>query len=154
MAKILAKNVFGQKFAKCAKKFGHKSLAKKFWPGPLTLILKKKKNSNIRPELSNQKNYVGCRIPSHFIAQELLQSLDFPIAAPSANISTKLSSTKVNHLSKKLKNEIFVLNGGKSFYGLESTVINVRDKYPKILRLGSITQEQIYEILFHLFQVG
>ena len=122
-------------------------LAKKFWPGPLTIILTKKKFSNIRPELSNHKNSVGCRIPSHSIAQELLQSIDFPIAAPSANISTKLSSTKINHLSKKLKNEIFVLNGGKSFYGLESTVINVRDKYPKILRLGSTTQEQIYEII-------
>ena len=122
-------------------------LAKKFWPGPLTIILTKKKFSNIRPELSNHKNSVGCRIPSHSIAQELLQSIDFPIAAPSANISTKLSSTKVNHLTKKLKNEILVLNGGKSFYGLESTVINVRDKYPKILRLGSTTQEQIYEII-------
>ena len=118
-------------------------LANKFWPGPLTLILEKKELSNICPNLSNQKNYVGCRIPSNSIAQELLWNIDFPIAAPSANISTKLSSTKVNHLSKKLKKEIFVLNGGRSLYGLESTIINVNNKNPKILRLGSITQEQL-----------
>ena len=122
-------------------------LANKFWPGPLTLILEKKKLSNICPNLSNQKNYVCCRIPSNSIAQELLWNIDFPIAAPSANISTKLSSTKVNHLSKKLKKEIFVLNGGRSLYGLESTIINVNNKNPKILRLGSITQEQLNELI-------
>ena len=66
-------------------------LAKKFWPGPLTLILEKKYSSNISSNLSNQKKFVGCRIPNHPIALELLNGIPFPIAAPSANISTKLS---------------------------------------------------------------
>ena len=122
-------------------------LAKKFWPGPLTLILEKKNSSNISAKLSNQKKFVGCRIPNHPIAQELLEGIPFPIAAPSANISTKLSSTKINHLSKKLKDNTFVLDGGKSFYGLESTVINASNNNPKILRLGSITIEKIKKIV-------
>ena len=122
-------------------------LAKKFWPGPLTLILEKKYSSNISSNLSNQKKFVGCRIPNHPIALELLNGIPFPIAAPSANISTKLSSTKINHLSKKLKDNTFVLDGGESFYGLESTVINACNNNPKILRLGSITLEQIKKIV-------
>lgn len=78
-------------------------LANQFWPGPLTLILEKKETSNISPILSNHKKFVACRIPKHPTAQKLLQNLEFPIAAPSANISTKLSSTRIIHLSKKLK---------------------------------------------------
>ena len=92
-------------------------LANKFWPGPLTLILEKKETSNLNPMLSNKNKFVGCRIPNHPIAQELLKDLSFPIAAPSANISTKLSSTKINHLSEELINNIFVLKGGESFHG-------------------------------------
>jgi L-threonylcarbamoyladenylate synthase len=122
-------------------------LANKFWPGPLTLILEKKEASNINPVLSNHNKFVGCRIPKHPIAQALLQNLEFPIAAPSANISTKLSSTKIIHLSKKLKDNIFILDGGKSFYGLESTIINASNDNPKILRLGSITLEVIEKII-------
>ena len=122
-------------------------LAKKFWPGPLTLVLEKKDSSDISSKLSNQKKFVGCRIPNHPIAQKLLNGIPFPIAAPSANISTKLSSTKINHLSKKLKDNIFFLDGGKSFYGLESTVINASNNNPKILRLGSITLEEIKKII-------
>ena len=83
-------------------------LAEKFWPGPLTLILEKKESSTICPELSNNKNFVGCRIPNHPIALQLLKKLDFPIAAPSANISTQLSSTKIIHLSNILKKMILI----------------------------------------------
>jgi len=122
-------------------------LAKKFWPGPLTLVLEKKDSSAISSKLSNQQKFVGCRIPNHPIALKLLNGISFPIAAPSANISTKLSSTKINHLPKELKDNIFFLDGGKSFYGLESTVINVSNRNPKILRLGSITLEDIKKII-------
>jgi len=122
-------------------------LANQFWPGPLTLILEKKETSNISPILSNHKKFVACRIPKHPTAQKLLQNLEFPIAAPSANISTKLSSTRIIHLSKKLKDNIFLLDGGKSFYGLESTIINACNGNPKILRLGSITLEVIEKII-------
>ena len=111
------------------------------------MILEKKDSSDISSKLSSQKKFVGCRIPNHPIAQKLLNGIPFPIAAPSANISTKLSSTKINHLSKKLKDNIFFLDGGKSFYGLESTVINASNNNPKILRLGSITLEEIKKII-------
>ena len=63
-------------------------LAKKFWPGPLTLVLKKKLNSKISPLLSNNTRFVGCRIPNNKIALNLLNNINFPLAAPSANLST------------------------------------------------------------------
>ena len=122
-------------------------LANNFWPGPMTLILEKKRTSKISPLISNNQKFVGCRIPKNTIAQQLLKNLDFPIAAPSANISTKLSSTKISHLNNNLKNNVFYIDGGNSFYGLESTVINVTKDKAQILRLGSITYEKIKEII-------
>ena len=122
-------------------------LAYKFWPGPLTLILEKKVNSKISPTLSNYKNLVGCRIPKNLVAQKLLNELDFPIAAPSANYSTKLSSTKVSHLSKEIKKDVYILDGGESMHGLESTVLKVIDDRAEILRLGSITYEEIRKVI-------
>jgi L-threonylcarbamoyladenylate synthase len=118
-------------------------LIKSFCPGPLTLILEKKKDSIISPLLSNNSNYVGCRIPSHPLANELLQSLKFPIAAPSANIATKISSTHSDHISLELKNNTYVLEGGSSTLGLESTVVQTFKDEIKILRLGSITLEDL-----------
>lgn len=122
-------------------------LAYKFWPGPLTLILEKKLNSKISPTLSNYKNLVGCRIPKNLVAQKLLNELDFPIAAPSANYSTKLSSTKISHLSKEIKKDVYILDGGESMHGLESTVLKVIDDRAEILRLGSITYEEIRKVI-------
>ena len=122
-------------------------LAYKFWPGPLTLILEKKLNSKISPTLSNYKNLVGCRIPKNLVAQKLLNELDFPIAAPSANYSTKLSSTKIAHLSKEIKKDVYILDGGESMHGLESTVLKVIDDRAEILRLGSITYEEIRKVI-------
>jgi len=118
-------------------------LIKLFWPGPLTLILKKKNLSKINPLLSNNSNLVGCRIPNHPIAKKLLESLNFPIAAPSANIATKISTTNSSHLSDELKNNAFLLDGGSSTLGLESTVIQIINDEIKILRLGSIPIEDI-----------
>ena len=122
-------------------------LADFFWPGPLTLILKKKKSSTISSNVSNNNELVGCRIPSHPIAIELLKSVQFPIAAPSANISTKLSSTNIDHLDNNLKDKVFFIDGGDSYLGLESTVLNVSSNHPTILRYGSITVEQIKKII-------
>ena len=122
-------------------------LADFFWPGPLTLILKKKKSSIISSIVSNNNELVGCRIPNHPIANELLNSVPFPIAAPSANISTKLSSTNIDHLDKELKDKVFFIDGGYSHLGLESTVLNVSSDHPKILRYGSITVEQLKKII-------
>ena len=122
-------------------------LADCFWPGPLTLILKKKKSSIISSKVSNNKKFVGCRIPNNTIAKELLESVPFPIAAPSANISTKLSTTNIKHLDNKLRNKVFIINGGDTSFGLESTVLDVSSKHPKILRYGTITLEQLKKII-------
>ena len=129
--------------------FNEKSydLAKKFWPGPLTIVLEKKKNSKICSILSNNTKYVGCRVPNHSIAHKLLNEINFPLAAPSANLSTKLSSTKISHISKDLLKDVYYLDGGESLYGLESTVISVESDVTKILRLGSITYEQIIKVV-------
>ena len=114
-----------------------------YFPGPLTLILKRKKESFIQPLLSNNSNLVGCRIPNHPIANQLLESLNFPIAAPSANIATKISTTHSSHLSDEIKNNTYILKGGSSTLGLESTVIKTTKDEIKILRLGSVTIEDI-----------
>ena len=114
-----------------------------FWPGPLTIILKKKQTSKIKSLLSNNNNYVGCRIPNHKIALKLLKSVNFPIAAPSANMSTKISSTNPSHISEELKKSAYVLKGGSSKIGLESTVLHTFKNTIKILRLGSVTIEEI-----------
>ena len=118
-------------------------LAKKFWPGPLTLILKKKNNSKISPILSNNSNFVGCRIPKNLITLRLLKTLSFPVAAPSANIANRISTTRVEDLSKKLTNNALVIQDKKSELGLESTVIKTINNEIEILRLGSITEEEI-----------
>ena len=117
-------------------------LAKTFWPGPLTLILKKKEESKINSLVSNNQNLIGCRIPNNEIALDLLKELDFPLAAPSANIATKTSITSINDLDNELKN-IFYIDGGSSVLGLESTVLQTTKEGCKILRLGSLTIEEI-----------
>ena len=120
-----------------------KLLINEFWPGPLTIILERKKDSNINLLLSNYSNLIGCRVPNHPIANQLLESIKFPLAAPSANLANKISSTHSNHLSDELKNNTYVLEGGSSALGLESTVIKTIENEIRILRLGSITVEDI-----------
>ena len=117
-------------------------LANTFWPGPLTLILEKNNYSKISSFVSNNKIDVGCRIPNNDIAQSLLSILDFPIAAPSANVATRTSVTSINDLDKDLK-EIFYIDGGSSVLGLESTVIKTTYDGCNVLRLGSLTIEEI-----------
>ena len=127
-------------------------LANTFWPGPLTLILEKNKQSLISPLLSNNKNNVGCRIPNNEISLSLLSILDFPIAAPSANIATRTSITSIKDLDNKLK-EIFYIDGGSSVLGLESTVVQTTKNGCKILRLGSLTIEDI-KIKFPKYEIS
>ena len=117
-------------------------LANTFWPGPLTLILEKNTESKITPLLSNNQNFVGCRIPNNEIALNLLSQLDFPIAAPSANIAAKTSITSIKDLDNNLKKN-FYIDGGASVLGLESTVIQTTKEGCQILRLGSLTIEEI-----------
>ncbi|MDA9753299.1 L-threonylcarbamoyladenylate synthase [Candidatus Pelagibacter sp.] len=123
------------------------SLFKRFCPGPITFILKLKKNSKISKMVTNKKNTLAVRFPKHTIAQKLLKTLDYPLAAPSANESTKLSSVCYQDVRDEFGNKIkLILNGGKSSIGLESTIISLV-KNPKILRLGGLTVSNIEKIL-------
>ena len=122
-------------------------LYRKFCPGPLTFILNLKKNSKISKIVTNKKNTLAVRFPKHPVTRVLLERLQFPIAAPSANISSKVSavtSTEVkDDFGEKIK---YILEGGKSLIGVESTIIDLRKK-PKILRLGGLEIKSIQKIL-------
>ena len=113
-------------------------LYKIFCPGPITFILDLKKNSKISKIATNKKGTLAVRFPKHPITRNLLKKLDFPLAAPSANLSSKVSAVSSadvkDDFGKRLK---YVLDGGKSSIGLESTIIDIRKK-PKILRLGGL----------------
>ena len=121
-------------------------LANKLWPGPITLILRKKAKSKISKLVSNKSSYIGCRIPKDKIALKLLKSLNFPVAAPSANFSEKTSVTKFEDLDKILIKKIFTIKGKQSKLGLESTVIKVKKNSIEVLRLGSITPNEILKV--------
>ena len=117
-----------------------------FMPGPFTLILQKKDiiPSNVTCNLDT----VGIRIPVDEIAHNLLNILDYPIAAPSANMSTKPSGTLINDIIPEFDGKVaYIIDGGESTIGLESTVCKVIDNIPTILRPGFITQEDIESIV-------
>ena len=124
-----------------------KKLYKAFCPGPITFILKKKRKSKISKIATAGKNTVAVRIPKHKIARKLLSILKFPLAAPSANISSKLSPTSAKDVLDEFGNKIkIILDGGQCKIGLESTIIDLTRK-PSILRPGSITAKQVRRIL-------
>ena len=122
-------------------------LYKKFSPGPITFILKLKKNSKISNKVTNNKKTLAVRFPKHALVRKLLKKLNYPLAAPSANISSKISPvTKedvIDEFGKKIK---FVLDGGRSSIGLESTIVSLIKK-PQILRLGGIEISKINRVL-------
>ena len=124
-----------------------KKLYKAFCPGPITFVLKKKKKSKISKIALAGKKTVAVRIPKHKVARNLLSILKFPLAAPSANISSKLSPTSARDVFDEFGNKIkFIIDGGQSKIGLESTIIDLTGK-PSILRPGSITTKKIKKIL-------
>jgi len=119
-------------------------LAMQFWPGPLTLVLLRKKDCPVSLLASAGMDTLAVRIPSHPIARQLLAEVGRPIAAPSANQSGKLSPTTPLHVAESLGGKVdMILAGGKSAVGLESTVIDLVSKQPRILRPGGITKEQL-----------
>ena len=122
-------------------------LFKKFSPGPITFVLKLKKNNKISKNVTNNKKTLAVRFPKHVLTKKILQKLNYPLAAPSANISTRISPvTKedvVEEFGKKIK---FVLDGGSSKIGLESTIVSLVNK-PQILRLGGIEVSEINKVL-------
>lgn len=120
-------------------------LMETFWPGPFTIILNKKKNT--ANEATCSGDTVGVRMPSNRIAYELIKRANVPIAAPSANISGRPSGTNVEDIIDELEDRVdFIINGGDTEIGLESTVVRVIDNEVKILRPGKVTKEDINKV--------
>lgn len=120
-------------------------IMEKFFPGPLTIILKKKE---IVPDiLTAGQNTVGVRMPRGEIARKLVEYANVPIAAPSANISGEPSGINLQEIKKHFEGKVdYFIDGGNSELGLASTIVQVVDGKPQILRQGSITLEQINQI--------
>lgn len=113
-----------------------------FWPGPLTILLPKRKN--ISDLVTAGLPEVGVRVPNHESTLLLLRTLPFPIAAPSANPFGYISPTSATHVEKQLGSEIpYILEGGATEVGIESTVVRVEDQKIHILRTGGITAEML-----------
>lgn len=121
-------------------------LAEKFWPGSLTLILKKK---SIVPDLvTSGKDSVGIRMPNHALTLSLLEKLDFPLAAPSANPFSCISPTKAKHVEDYFGDQLkMVLDGGDCENGIESTIVGFNNDEPVIYRLGAISAEEIERVI-------
>jgi L-threonylcarbamoyladenylate synthase len=123
-----------------------KLLADAFWPGPMTLVLKKK--ASIPDLITAGKDTVAVRIPNHALTLELLNQLDFPLAAPSANPFNRISPTKAEHVEAYFKDQInMVLDGGACEKGIESTIIGFDNDEPVIYRLGSTSIEAIESVV-------
>jgi len=122
-------------------------LFNKFSPGPITFILKLKKDSKISNFVTNKQKTLAVRFPKHLLFRKLLKNLNYPLAAPSANISTKLSSVQASDVIEEFGSKIkYILNGGKCQIGVESTIINLTAK-PTILRFGGLDISKIEKIL-------
>jgi len=120
-------------------------LAERFWPGPLTMVLQK---SNMVPDIvTSGLPTVGIRMPDNDIALELIRKSDCPIAAPSANKFGRISPTTAVHVKKQLPNLDYILDGGKTSVGIESTIIKLTVYGFQILRNGIITQEDLEKVV-------
>ena len=123
-----------------------KKLAEAFWPGPLTIIMKR--TDAVPKEVSAGLDTVAIRFPSHKTAQAIISQAGVPLAAPSANLSGSPSPTTALHVMSDLNGKIdAVVDGGMSDVGLESTVITLAESVPRVLRPGGVTIEQLREVL-------
>jgi L-threonylcarbamoyladenylate synthase len=119
-----------------------KKLAARFWPGPLTLILKR--SAKARDFVTGGQDSVGLRVPSHPVAQDLLREFGGGVAAPSANLHGRVSPTAAAHVREDLERRIdLVLDGGPSEVGIESTIADLSDGMPVLLRPGRISREDL-----------
>ena len=123
-----------------------KKLIDAFMPGPFTIILKKR--DNIPNNVSANLDTIGIRIPSNSIANTILKTSGIPVAAPSANISGKPSGTNIEDIKEEFQDKVaYIIDGGNTDIGLESTVVKVNDNIPTILRPGFITKDDILEVI-------
>jgi len=120
-----------------------KQLAKTFWPGPLTLVVKRTADCKASLLVSAGLDTIAIRSPHHIAAQQLIRAVGKGLAAPSANKSGHVSPTLPQHVLEELGEEIPVIDGGPCQVGIESTVIDMTGEHPLLLRPGSITEEEI-----------
>lgn len=127
-------------------------LADFFWPGPLTLLLNK---SSLVPEIITAGlDRVGVRVPAQPLIQVLLQSLSFPLAAPSANLYGMISPTQATHVHTQLQGKIpYILDGGACENGIESTIVGIENQQVIVYRLGGISLEQLSNVIGYLPQL-
>jgi L-threonylcarbamoyladenylate synthase len=122
-------------------------LYKKFSPGPITYILQLRKDSKISKYVTNNQKNLAVRFPKHIIFKNLLKQLDYPLAAPSANIATSVSAVQAADVTAEFGNKIkYILDGGKCAIGIESTIVNLTG-IPTILRLGGLDVLKIQKTL-------
>ncbi|NLY89827.1 MAG: threonylcarbamoyl-AMP synthase [Firmicutes bacterium] len=120
-------------------------LAEKFWPGPLTMVLPKK--TTVPEEVSAGLPTVAVRVPAHSVALRLLQLAGVPVAAPSANLSGRPSPTRGSHVAEDLDGLVeMILDAGPTGVGVESTVLDLTEETPRILRPGGVTREMLEEV--------
>lgn len=119
-------------------------LSHAFWPGPLTLVLPRHPSSSVSLLASAGLNSLAIRVPNHPIAHSLLEKFEGLLAAPSANLSGKTSSTQAIHVEEDFP-DLLILDGGDTPIGLESTILDLTGPEPLILRPGGLTREEIEE---------
>jgi L-threonylcarbamoyladenylate synthase len=130
---------------------GAKRLAQKFWPGPLTLVLKRSKKAG--DFVTGGQDTIGVRVPAHPLAQELLKAFGGGIAAPSANRFGQVSATTAAHVREDLGKDVeLVLDGGPSEVGIESTIVDLSGEGAVLLRPGRISRLELEQVLGTLVQ--
>ncbi|MCB0024376.1 MAG: L-threonylcarbamoyladenylate synthase [Caldilinea sp.] len=121
-------------------------LAERFWPGPLTLVVRR--GAHVAPNVSSGRDTVAVRVPAHPVAHALLAACDLPIAAPSANLFSRPSPTTAQHVLADLDGRVdIILDGGPATIGLESTVIDLTQTPPVLLRPGGVPAELLLDVL-------
>lgn len=122
------------------------ALATAFWPGPLTLVVRK--SPAIPAIVTAGGDTVGLRVPAHPVALALLREADIPVAAPSANLSNQVSPTSAAHVQRGLGDRVdLIIDGGDTHVGIESTVVDVTGAVPRVLRPGMLSRESIAEVV-------
>lgn len=127
-------------------------LAEHFWPGPLTIVLKK--HPDVPFEVTGGQNTVALRVPNHPVALSLLRAFGGGIAAPSANRFCRISPTQASHVEEELGDKVdMILDGGACQVGLESTIVDLSGVKPRLLRPGQISQSEIESVLQILLEL-
>lgn len=123
-------------------------LARAFWPGPLTFVLRRREKCPVSELVSAGLDSLAVRMPAHPLAREILNAVQRPLAAPSANVSGSVSPTTAAHVAESLGDKVdLIVDGGACAVGIESTVLDLMGPAAAILRPGSVTQEMIEKVI-------